>query len=85
MLFSGTLRMNLDPFEQYADDEVWEALEHAHLGDFVSSLPDLLDHACAEGGENLRWVIIQPVLSLLNLRITLGRVTIGTCGMYILV
>ncbi|XP_063082692.1 multidrug resistance-associated protein 1 isoform X2 [Cavia porcellus] len=53
VLFSGSLRMNLDPFSQYSDEEVWTALELAHLKGFVSSLPDKLNHECAEGGENL--------------------------------
>uniref|UniRef100_A0A0P6JV06 Multidrug resistance-associated protein 1 n=1 Tax=Heterocephalus glaber TaxID=10181 RepID=A0A0P6JV06_HETGA len=53
VLFSGSLRMNLDPFAQYSDDEVWTALELAHLKGFVSGLPDKLNHECAEGGENL--------------------------------
>ena len=54
VLFSGTLRMNLDPFEQYNDADVWEALEHSHLKEFVSSQPKGLLHECTEGGENLR-------------------------------
>uniref|UniRef100_A0A803T6X8 Multidrug resistance-associated protein 1 n=1 Tax=Anolis carolinensis TaxID=28377 RepID=A0A803T6X8_ANOCA len=54
VLFSGSLRMNLDPFEQYSDEEVWRSLELAHLKAFVSALPDKLLHECAEGGENLR-------------------------------
>ncbi|KAG8145850.1 hypothetical protein E2320_012309 [Naja naja] len=53
ILFSGSLRMNLDPFEQYSDDDVWMSLELAHLKAFVSSLPDKLLHECSEGGENL--------------------------------
>ncbi|XP_075420665.1 multidrug resistance-associated protein 1 isoform X1 [Tenrec ecaudatus] len=53
VLFSGSLRMNLDPFSQYSDDEVWTSLELAHLKSFVSTLPDKLNHECAEGGENL--------------------------------
>uniref|UniRef100_A0A803T4G9 Multidrug resistance-associated protein 1 n=1 Tax=Anolis carolinensis TaxID=28377 RepID=A0A803T4G9_ANOCA len=53
VLFSGSLRMNLDPFEQYSDEEVWRSLELAHLKAFVSALPDKLLHECAEGGENL--------------------------------
>uniref|UniRef100_A0A670YWM7 Multidrug resistance-associated protein 1 n=1 Tax=Pseudonaja textilis TaxID=8673 RepID=A0A670YWM7_PSETE len=53
ILFSGSLRMNLDPFEQYSDDDVWMSLELAHLKVFVSSLPDKLLHECSEGGENL--------------------------------
>lgn len=54
ILFSGTLRMNLDPFDQYSDEDVWTSLELAHLKSFVSTLPDKLNHECAEGGENLR-------------------------------
>ncbi|XP_053327188.1 multidrug resistance-associated protein 1 isoform X1 [Spea bombifrons] len=53
VLFSGSLRMNLDPFEKYTDEEIWSALELAHLKNFVSGLPDKLNHECAEGGENL--------------------------------
>ncbi|KAG7334686.1 hypothetical protein KOW79_001282 [Hemibagrus wyckioides] len=53
VLFSGSLRMNLDPFDGYSDEEVWKALEHAHLKNFVSGLQDKLNHECSEGGENL--------------------------------
>uniref|UniRef100_A0A673JP39 Multidrug resistance-associated protein 1 n=1 Tax=Sinocyclocheilus rhinocerous TaxID=307959 RepID=A0A673JP39_9TELE len=55
VLFSGSLRMNLDPFDGYTDEEVWRALELAHLKNFVSGLPDKLNHECSEGGENLRY------------------------------
>ena len=54
MLFSGSLRMNLDPFDKYTDAQVWRALEHAHLKTFVSGLADGLQHECGEGGQNLR-------------------------------
>ena len=47
--------MNLDPLDQYTDEEVWRSLEHAHLKDYVLSLPSGLQHDCAEGGENLRY------------------------------
>ncbi|XP_006889523.1 PREDICTED: canalicular multispecific organic anion transporter 2 [Elephantulus edwardii] len=53
ILFSGTLRMNLDPFSNYSDEDLWQALELAHLSTFVSSQPEGLDFPCSEGGENL--------------------------------
>ncbi|XP_077406385.1 ATP-binding cassette sub-family C member 3 isoform X1 [Vanacampus margaritifer] len=53
VLFSGSLRMNLDPFEKYTDDEVWKALQHSHLHKFVSNQPAKLEMECSEGGENL--------------------------------
>lgn len=40
VLFSGSLRMNIDPFTSYTDDEIWIALEHAHLKAFVKNLAE---------------------------------------------
>lgn len=53
VLFSGSLRMNLDPFSVASDEAVWKALELAHLKDYASSLESGLAHEVAEGGENL--------------------------------
>ncbi|NXD89548.1 MRP2 protein, partial [Chaetorhynchus papuensis] len=53
VLFTGSLRMNLDPFDQYSDEEVWKALELAHLKTYVQGLPEGLLHLVSEGGENL--------------------------------
>ncbi|XP_027033321.1 ATP-binding cassette sub-family C member 3 isoform X1 [Tachysurus fulvidraco] len=53
VLFSGTLRMNLDPFEKYTDDDLWNALKLSHLHKFVNNQPAKLELECSEGGENL--------------------------------
>ncbi|XP_058980628.1 multidrug resistance-associated protein 1 isoform X6 [Musca domestica] len=53
VLFSGSLRINLDPFEVKSDEEIWKALELSHLKTFVKSLPSGLNHEITEGGENL--------------------------------
>ena len=56
MLFSGTLRVNLDPFDTHTDQELWSALESAHLSTFVSGLEKGLQHKVAEGEGILRSV-----------------------------
>uniref|UniRef100_A0AAR5P018 ABC-type glutathione-S-conjugate transporter n=1 Tax=Dendroctonus ponderosae TaxID=77166 RepID=A0AAR5P018_DENPD len=53
VLFSGSLRMNLDPFDKHSDDEVWKSLELAHLKTFVQGLSSGLNHEISEGGDNL--------------------------------
>ncbi|XP_063421679.1 multidrug resistance-associated protein 1-like [Mytilus trossulus] len=53
VLFSGSLRMNLDPIEEYSDEQLWKSLEHAHLKNYVEGLADKLDYECGEGGQNL--------------------------------
>ncbi|KAI8125136.1 Multidrug resistance-associated protein 1 [Lucilia cuprina] len=53
VLFSGSLRINLDPFEVKSDAEIWKALELSHLKAFVKSLPAGLNHEISEGGDNL--------------------------------
>ena len=52
VLFSGTLRFNLDPFEKYSDGEIWDALDRASLREFLSKSGGGLQMKISEGGEN---------------------------------
>ncbi|CAO2607120.1 ATP-binding cassette sub-family C member 9 [Lemmus lemmus] len=52
ILFSGSIRFNLDPECKCTDDRLWEALEIAQLKNMVKSLPGGLDATVTEGGEN---------------------------------
>lgn len=53
ILFSGTLRYNLDPFNYYSDEQCWKALEDVQLRQFVSDNPLGLLLYVAESGNNL--------------------------------
>uniref|UniRef100_A0A8U7P8R6 ABC-type glutathione-S-conjugate transporter n=1 Tax=Corvus moneduloides TaxID=1196302 RepID=A0A8U7P8R6_CORMO len=53
VLFSGSLRMNLDPLNQYTDADIWTALELTQLKNFVADLPEQLEYKCTDQGENL--------------------------------
>jgi ABC-type multidrug transport system fused ATPase/permease subunit len=38
-LFRGSVRFNLDPFDQHTDAELWAALKSAHLAEHVRKMP----------------------------------------------
>ncbi|XP_045073563.1 ATP-binding cassette sub-family C member 9-like isoform X2 [Coregonus clupeaformis] len=52
VLFSGSIRFNLDPECTCTDDRLWEALEIAQLKNMVKALSGGLDAVVTEGGEN---------------------------------
>ncbi|KAJ7552377.1 hypothetical protein O6H91_06G052800 [Diphasiastrum complanatum] len=52
VLFSGTIRFNLDPFNEHSDADLWESLERAHLKDVVARNILGLNSEVSEGGEN---------------------------------
>ena len=54
IIFSGTIRMNLDPFRLYCETELWQALESVNFRDYVWQLKEKLDTTIVEGGENFR-------------------------------
>ncbi|XP_072323665.1 ATP-binding cassette sub-family C member 9-like isoform X3 [Scyliorhinus torazame] len=52
ILFSGTIRFNLDPDLVHSDEELWKTLEVAQLKSVVSELPERLNTLMTEGSEN---------------------------------
>ena len=52
VLFSGTVRFNLDPFDEYSDSEIWTALEEVQLVDRVNMSPLRLNAIVSENGGN---------------------------------
>jgi ABC-type multidrug transport system fused ATPase/permease subunit len=53
ILFSGTFRENIDPFCQFTDEQVTDALRRAHLSALVAGLARGLTTSVHEGGSNL--------------------------------
>ncbi|KAL8596886.1 hypothetical protein ACOMHN_065836 [Nucella lapillus] len=52
ILFSGTLRFNLDPDNKWPEERLWRALESVQMKDTVQALPEKLDAEVAENGNN---------------------------------
>lgn len=52
VLFSGTMRKNLDPFEEYSDDILWNALEQVELKNEIAEIAAGLNSLVTEGGGN---------------------------------
>ncbi|KAJ9558164.1 hypothetical protein OSB04_012778 [Centaurea solstitialis] len=52
VLFSGTVRFNLDPFNEHGDVDLWEALERSYLKNVIARSAMGLDAEVSEGGEN---------------------------------
>ncbi|KAG8510013.1 Multidrug resistance-associated protein 9 [Galemys pyrenaicus] len=52
VLFVGTVRYNLDPFESYTDEMLWQVLERTFMRDTIMKLPEKLQAEVTENGEN---------------------------------
>ncbi|XP_076147974.1 ATP-binding cassette sub-family C member 12-like isoform X1 [Alosa pseudoharengus] len=52
VLFIGTVRYNLDPFDKYSDEEIWQAVEKTYMKPTISQLPEGLGAPVVENGEN---------------------------------
>ena len=53
VLFTGSIRRNLDPAGRHSDEELWSSLRAAGIAEFVAKQESGLDSLIAEGGENL--------------------------------
>ena len=52
VLFTGTIRYNLDPFGYYDNEEIWRSLEQVQLKWSVELLDEGLEAMVTEGGSN---------------------------------
>ncbi|KAJ2761728.1 hypothetical protein H4S06_001052 [Coemansia sp. BCRC 34490] len=52
VLFAGTVRENLDPFGSYPDQEIWNALQHAHLAEYIRTKEEGLEFEVMQNGSN---------------------------------
>ncbi|KAF5283714.1 hypothetical protein FQR65_LT13749 [Abscondita terminalis] len=52
VLFSGTMRKNLDPFDEYSDEALWKALNDVQLKESIDELHLGLNAVVQEGGSN---------------------------------
>jgi ABC-type multidrug transport system fused ATPase/permease subunit len=53
VLFSGTIRSNMDPFNEYTDKDIWNSLEGCGMKNTIEEMPTLLEAPVAEYGNNL--------------------------------
>ena len=52
-LFSGSIRVNIDPFGEHNDDRLWHALDKAQLKAVIEAMPQGLDTDVGDGGDSL--------------------------------
>jgi ABC-type multidrug transport system fused ATPase/permease subunit len=52
VLFTGTIRFNLDPFGEHDEQVLWDALNRSHLMTFVQKKEGGLDFLVTDNGEN---------------------------------
>lgn len=76
VLFSGTIKTNVDPFNAFTEDETWAALDKCGMKEAVEEMPGMLDSMVSEYGENLSAGMRQMLV--------LGRALLRQCKVLLL-
>ena len=76
VLFSGTIRTNVDPFGAYTEDQIWAALDRCGMKTAVEEMPGMLNATVSEYGENLSAGMRQMLV--------LGRALLRQCRILLL-
>ncbi|XP_035205166.1 multidrug resistance-associated protein 1-like, partial [Stegodyphus dumicola] len=53
LIFNGSVRQNLDPYQEFKDEEIWSALEIADLKAHISSLDSSVERKMSNEKKNL--------------------------------
>jgi ABC-type multidrug transport system fused ATPase/permease subunit len=52
VMFSASVRFNLDPFNEHSDEDILEVLSGVNMAEYVKSLPGGLSEMVTESGDN---------------------------------
>ncbi|XP_035205163.1 multidrug resistance-associated protein 1-like [Stegodyphus dumicola] len=70
LIFNGSVRQNLDPYQEFKDEEIWSALEIADLKAHISSLDSSVERKMSNEKKNLlsiaRCVLKRPKIVILD-------------------
>ena len=52
VLFKGSIKYNIDPFNDHSEEQIWDVLKEVQLEDSVKELDEGLEAKVSEGGSN---------------------------------